>query len=86
MVAKKGSMVNLDNIGPVVNGAIKPKEAAKTGGRPRLNPHDADKKITVMIPGNVHRQLRLASADMGKPMVEIVVDALISHLKKYEGR
>lgn len=84
MVAKKGSL--LDNIGSVINSDIKLQQRQKTMGRPKLNPYLAEKKITTFIPADVHRQLRLASADKGKPMVEIVVDALKSHLKSYEGK
>lgn len=81
MAAKKVSMSNLDNIGAAVN-----EKAANIGGRPRLNPHNSEKKITTHIPAKVHRQLRLASAYTGRPMVAIVVDALVKHLAEYEGK
>lgn len=88
MTAKKAkgfSDMNLDNIGAVVDPALKPKTTKKTG-RPKLNPYDQDKKLTFRVPADIHRQLRFASVDQEKPMVEIVVDALIRHLKKYEGK
>jgi len=84
MVAKKGSL--LDNIGSVINSRVKSPEQARSVGRPKLNPYATEKKITAFIPEEVHRQLRLASADQGRPMVEIVVEALKGHLKKYEGK
>jgi hypothetical protein len=84
MKAKKGSL--LDNIGAVINSGAKLHQPQKAMGRPKLNPYLTEKKITTFIPADVHRQLRLASADKGKPMVEIVVDALKSHLKSYEGK
>lgn len=84
MVAKKGSL--LDNIGSVINNDVMLHQSQKAIGRPKLNPYLTEKKITAFIPAEVHRQLRLASADRGKPMVEIVVDALKSHLKSYEGK
>lgn len=46
------------------------KEGKPTGGRPRLNPHAQDKKLTIRIPEELHRQLRMVSADLGKPMTE----------------
>lgn len=60
------------------------KRGKSTGGRPRLNPHAQDKKLTIRIPEKLHRQLRMASADLGKPMAEISVDALIKHLATYK--
>jgi hypothetical protein len=84
MAVKKGSL--LDNIGSVINSDVKLPQRQKAMGRPKLNPYLTEKKITTFIPADVHRQLRLASADKGKPMVEIVVDALKSHLKSYEGK
>lgn len=59
------------------------KKGKSTGGRPRLNPHAQDKKLTIRIPEELHRQLRMVSADLGKPMTEISVDALIKHLATY---
>lgn len=73
----------LDNIGETVDMGATPKKVKKTG-RPKLNPHAQDKKLTFRIPNELHRQLRMASADKGRPMTEIVVDALIKHLKKYQ--
>ncbi len=73
----------LDDIKQAVDQDVRPKKTKKTG-RPRLNPHAQDKKLTFRIPEELHRQLRMASADKGRPMTEIVVDALIKHLKKYQ--
>ncbi len=87
MARKKSSIADmdvLDNIGKTVTKSVKP-EAAKKIGRPKLNPHAQDKKLTFRVPEKLHRQLRLAAADQGRPMTEITVDALIKHLKKYEG-
>ena len=66
--------------------ALAKKRGKSTGGRPRLNPHAQDKKLTIRIPEALHRQLRMASADQGKPMTEISVDALIKHLTDYKGK
>ena len=88
MATKKGkgfSGMDLDNIGKVINPIIKP-DAVKKIGRPKLNPYADEKKITVMIPEKIHRQLRIAAAETGRPMVEIVVEALIKHLKPYQDR
>ena len=84
-VSKGFSGMDLNNISKVSNTAIKPTSDKKTG-RPKKNPFDEDKKLTIRVSGSIHRQLRFASVDLDKPMVEIVVDALIKHLKNYEGR
>ena len=75
----------IDEVGGVVDTAIKPKTNKKTG-RPKQNPHAQDKKLTIRVPEGLHKQLRFASVDQDKPMVEIVVDALIKHLKGYADR
>ncbi len=56
----------------------------KPPGRPKKNPYLEEKKLTIRMPERLHRQLRFASADTGKPMVEIAVDALIKYLIEYE--
>ena len=81
--ARLADLEMLDDIKQTVDETVQPKKKIKTG-RPRLNPHAQDKKLTFRIPEGVHRQLRMASADKGRPMTEIVVDALIKHLKKYQ--
>jgi predicted HicB family RNase H-like nuclease len=81
--ARLADLDMLDDIKQTVDETVRPQRAKKTG-RPRLNPHAQDKKLTFRIPEELHRQLRMASADKGRPMTEIVVDALIKHLKKYE--
>lgn len=58
----------------------------KTLGRPKLNPYAQEQKITTRVPKEIHRQLRIASAMTGKPMGEIIVDALAIHLKKYANK
>ena len=52
-------------------------------GRPKLNPYAQEQKITTRVPKEIHRQLRIASAMTGKPMGELIVEALAIHLKKY---
>lgn len=59
------------------------KPPAKVG-RPKQNPHAEDKKLTIRVPGELHKKLRYASVDLDKPMVEIAVDALIAYLAKHE--
>ncbi len=55
----------------------------KNLGRPKLNPYAQEQKITTRVPKEIHRQLRIASAMTGKPMGELIVDALAIHLKSY---
>ncbi len=76
---------SLDNIGKIVNKPIKIRKENKIG-RPKQNPHDEDKKLTFRVPKGLHKQLRYASVHQDKPMVEIMVDALIKHLNSYEGK
>lgn len=75
----------LDNIGSTVKAVVKPQVKKQTG-RPRQTTYAQDKKVTFRIPEDLHRQLRLAGADQDKPMAEIVADALVKHLKAYEGK
>ncbi len=62
------------------------KKTKKPLGRPKKNPYPDEKKLTIRMPESLHRQLRFASADTGKPMVEIAIDALIQYLKEYKKR
>ncbi len=55
----------------------------KNLGRPRLNPYAQEQKITTRVPKEIHRKLRIASAMTGKPMGELIVDALKAHLEGY---
>ena len=73
--------MDMDNIDKDIDATIKP--SAKMG-RPKQNPHAEDKKLTLRVPADLHRKLRYASVDLDKPMVEIVVDALIAYLAKHE--
>ncbi len=69
--------------------ALKPaakKSKKKPLGRPKKNPYPDEKKLTIRMPESLHRQLRFASADTGKPMVEIAIDSLIQYLKEYKKR
>lgn len=63
---------------------VKPIKPPAKMGRPKQNPHAEDKKLTIRVPADLHRQLRYASVDLDKPMVEIAVDALIAYLAKQE--
>ena len=58
----------------------------KSLGRPKLNPYAQEQKITTRVPKDIHRQLRIASAMTGKPMGELIVDALAVHLKGYASK
>ncbi len=65
--------------------AVRPaRKGKKPLGRPKKNPYPDEKKLTLRMPESLHRQLRFASADTGKPMVEIAIDALIQYLKEYK--
>ncbi len=62
------------------------RKVKKPLGRPKKNPYPDEKKLTLRMPESLHRQLRFASADTGKPMVEIAIDALIQYLEEYKKR
>jgi len=72
--------LEIENIEPI----IKPANTSARIGRPKQNPHAEDKKLTIRVPAQLHRKLRYASVDLDKPMVEIVVDALIAYLADHE--
>lgn len=76
--------MNLDDIDKIdeVIGSTPKKKL----GRPKLNPHAQEQKITTRVPKKVYRQLRIASAMTGKPMGELIVDALLVSLKEYEDK
>lgn len=84
MAVKRGSMLDLDNISKSVDEVVKPERKKKLG-RPKLNPYEDGKRLTIRLPEEVHIQLKIASAHSGKPMTEIAVDGLIKELKKYKG-
>lgn len=90
MTAKKRDsmtdLTGLDNLAKVVDKTVKPEKQKRVGRPPAAYRQEGDTRLTLIIPARLHRQLRLASADKGKPMSEIVVEALIAHLKDYEDR
>ena len=89
MVAKKATgflsgMADIDHIGSDVNPAIKGKPVSTSTGRPKLNPYAEEKKLIARIPEDIHDKLKHLSIDLKKPMVELVVDALIDLLAKHD--
>ena len=82
--AKGDVGMDMDNIGKDIDAALTPIAPPVKIGRPKQNPHAEDKKLTIRVPAELHRNLRYASVDLDKPMVEIVVDALIAYLTKHE--
>lgn len=80
-MTSKTRKVSLDNISSVVNDPVKPVRVASKTGRPKLNPYATEKKITFLIPEKTHRKLRVVAARTGKPMTELVVEALNGLLK-----
>jgi len=90
MLAKESdSMTDPAGLDNIANDADKTKrlEKKKKIGRP-ASPYrlEGDTRLTVRVPEKLHRQLRLASADKGKSMSEIAVEALIAHLTAYENK
>ena len=86
---KRDSMTDLtglDKIAKAVDKTIKPEKQKRVGRPPAAYRQEGDTRLTLKIPEKLHRQLRFASADKGKPMAEIAVEALIEYLQDYEGK
>ena len=49
-------------------------------GRPKMNKYATEAPLNVKIPKDIHKELKLASVKKGRPMVEIIVDAVKQHL------
>jgi hypothetical protein len=87
MIQKKTSIFKHMNIGePESIAVLTGKKEQRSLGRPKLNPYAQEQKITTRVPKEIHRQLRIASAMTGKPMGELIVDALAFHLKEYANK
>ena len=88
MMAKKptgfSGMADIDNIGSSIDPAIRIKPASRAMGRPKLNPYAEDKKVIARVPEDVHDKLKHLSIDLKKPMVELVVEALIDLIAKHK--
>ncbi|MCX8043383.1 MAG: hypothetical protein N3B18_04570 [Desulfobacterota bacterium] len=45
-------------------------------GRPRKTPEECDKKFTLQLPRDVHRALKVKSAELDMPMAAMIIDAI----------
>jgi predicted DNA-binding protein len=50
-----------------------------------MNTNTRDKPLGVRVPRELHRRLKVAAAESGRPMAEIVEAALREYLNRVEG-
>ncbi len=90
MAAKKSptlsSMDNpLDIISAAVDAATKATNKKKNkGGRPKKNPHAQDVKLTALVPSGLHQDLKDLSNLTGKPLVQVIVEALLDYTGQHK--
>ena len=48
----------------------------KKVGRPREIHYSLEKKFTLMLPKEIHRSLKIKSAELEKPMTTMIIDAI----------
>jgi predicted HicB family RNase H-like nuclease len=76
MVKKKAaSATDLDK----TSGETEEKNQAtprKKVGRPREIHYSLEKKFTLMLPKEIHRSLKIKSAELEKPMTTMIIDAI----------
>ncbi|MBE0583786.1 MAG: hypothetical protein IH612_08465 [Desulfofustis sp.] len=78
--SEKGEISTIDMDNPTRH-RISSQSSVIIIGRPLLNPYPQDKKLTAFLPREVHRALKMEAARRDVPMVQIVVEALISELR-----
>ena len=50
-------------------------------GRPKVNQYPTEVKLSILLPKEIHKKLKIKSAEMEKPMAEVVVTAVKEYLK-----
>ncbi len=77
---------DISEVAATVNAVINEPKIQKKAvmGRPKKNPHAQDVQTTIRMPKEVHKLLRLASVHEDRPQGEIIIDAIIKTVKKYE--
>lgn len=55
---------------------ITPAEARRGPGRPREIPEECEKKFTLQLPKDVHKALKIKSAELEVPMTTMILDAI----------
>jgi len=53
----------------------------KKVGRPREIHYSMEKKFTLMLPKEIHKSLKIKSAELEKPMTTMIIDAIIETYK-----
>ncbi len=61
--------------------SVKPKQTQKKAGRPKVNIYPTETKLTVSLPKDIHKNLKLKAVEMERPMAEVIVTALKQYLK-----
>lgn len=76
MVKKKAASA-ADPDRPPGETAASPQETTpKKVGRPREIHYSLEKKFTLMLPKEVHKSLKIKSAELEKPMTTMIIDAI----------
>ena len=90
MARKKGSMatmeVDLDRVGAVVGGAMKPKATGKVGRHGRDIDQAQLKRLSLAISADLHKRLKHTSVETGRTMVELVETAVAEYLTRQEAQ
>ena len=90
MAAKKSPTLSdmnspIDTVEAAVEAAGKATNKKKNkGGRPKKNPHAQDVKLTALVPSELHQDLKDLSNLTGKPLVQIVVEALLDYTGQHK--
>ena len=75
MVKKRGPMLSEDGSGDSGAGPEQYPEKKKLG-RPREIHYALEKKFTLMLPKDVHKALKIKSAELELPMTTLIIDAI----------
>ena len=88
MARKKGSMatMDLDRVGAVVGGAMKPKATGKVGRHGRDIDQAKLKRLSLAISADLHKRLKHTSVETGRTMVELVETAVAEYLTRQEAQ
>jgi len=76
MVKIKKQPASHTDVAPVATGGGQVASAKKKAGRPREIHYAMEKKFTLMLPKDVHKGLKVKSAELETPMTTMIIDAI----------
>jgi hypothetical protein len=59
-----------------VAGGDMPQDEGRRPGRPREIQYNLEKKFTLLLPKDVHKALKVKSAELELPMTSMIIDAI----------